>query len=424
MPASATIVMVDAYTSSLRLARAFMQEGHAVVAVQTRAEAPPIYRAGVPRLGEFTDIIVHRGDLAQTREAVAAHHPLAVVVGNEPGVELADALSESLGLPTNGTALSSARRDKYRQGEELRDAGLRATRQILVTDLDQLADFQATVGSRIVVKPARSAGNDGVTVCDTAEEAMTAYKALLGAVNILMERNHGVVAQEYLIGTEYAVNTVSCEGRHRVTDIWRYSKLSVHGVIDRHAGAHSIPADAAERYVLTSYATSVLDVLGVRYGPAHLEVMLTPTGPCLVEAGIRLCGADAAYYAEQVAGESQLGWTVAAYTDPQHFLTTWEQPQRIERHAAMAYLTSPVAGILRSYPLLDQVEALESFHKLHYGVRPGQRLRRTVDDGSEPLMIGLVHPVNEVVLRDLASVNYLDGHGFYEVEPDGEDAAS
>ncbi len=34
-----------------------------------------------------------------------------------------------------------------------------------------------------------------------------------------------VLIQEYIDGTEYVVNTVSCNGKHMVTDIWVYSKV-------------------------------------------------------------------------------------------------------------------------------------------------------------------------------------------------------
>src|SRR5262249_53292507 len=54
----------------------------------------------------------------------------AVVAGSERGVSLADALSEALGVATNGTALSAARRDKFVMIETVRARGLRAPAQL------------------------------------------------------------------------------------------------------------------------------------------------------------------------------------------------------------------------------------------------------------------------------------------------------
>ncbi len=41
---------------------------------------------------------------------------------------------------------------------------------------------------------------------------------------------------------------------------------------------------------IIDYQFTVLDALNIRYGGGHGEVMLTPTGPCLVEVGARTAG--------------------------------------------------------------------------------------------------------------------------------------
>ncbi|GAP46276.1 ATP-grasp domain-containing protein [Streptomyces azureus] len=416
--ADGPVVMVDVYAPTMRLAEAFIAAGRPVVRVQSTPEVPPVYRASF-RADIFLDNIVHEGDLKQTAKAVSAHVPAAVLTGGELGVELADQLSELLGLATNGTAHSAARRDKFRQMETVKQAGIPGSRQILAESAGQLADFHRELGGRVVVKPIRSAGNDGVHFCETPEDSAAAYRAIAQAVNIFSFRNEGVVAQEFLHGTEYVVNTVSCRGGHRATDVWKYTKISVNGVSNRISGALSVAPGEPARAALVAYAFDVLDALEVRHGPAHLEIMLTPDGPRLVEAGIRLCGADTAYYARLATGESQVERTVDAYLNPTDFLHRLGAPHRTEHHVAMAFLTSPVSGTLKSYPLLGLVEELESFHNAQTFVRPGEQLPLTVDDTTEPMMIGLAHPDRAVLERDFATVCYLDGHGFYELEPAG-----
>jgi len=419
-----TVVMVDVYAPTMRLAQAFADAGCAVVRLRSTPEVPDVYRApgGDAGDGLFADTIVHQGDVDLTLKLVAEHAPVAVVTGGELGVELADRLSEALGLTSNGTALSAARRDKYLQIETVRAAGLRATRQLSVTDAAQLTRWHEALGGPIVVKPVRSAGNDGVAFCDTPQEAIAAYRAVKGARNIFSLRNDAVVAQEYLAGSEYVVNTVSRDGRYRATDVWRYTKISANGVRDRISGAVLVPPTAPEWGQLVGYAGDVLDALQVRHGPAHHEIMLTDDGPCLVEVGVRLCGADTAAQALLAAGESQVERTVQAYLDPEAFLADVDRPRTVHRHVAMAFLTSPVSGTLRGYPLLDQVRAVESCHEIQVGVEPGGHLPLTIDDTTEPMMVVLAHPRPEVVARDLATIGWLDGHGFYDVEPAGSGA--
>ncbi|MGW4275863.1 ATP-grasp domain-containing protein [Streptomyces seoulensis] len=412
------VAVVDGFGSAARLAKAFDAAGHDCVRVQSTVDIPAHYRSELD-LGLYADNLVHTSDVEATAAALlAGHRPVAVIAGSEQGVELADALCEATGLPGNGTALSYARRTKDVQIRTVAAAGLPTGRQLTVEDADQLEAWHTRLGGRAVVKPVRSARNDGVSVCDSPAESVAAYERIRHAVNEFGLRNEAVVAQEYLTGTEFVVNTVSRDGRHRVTDTWRYQKIDVNGVRDRINGILSLPPSDPRWSPLRDYALAVLDALGIAHGPAHLEIILTPDGPRLVEVGARLCGSDVARYAVLATGESQIDRTVQAYTDLEAFLADVDTPYRANGHAAMAFLASPLEGRLRSYPLLGEVERLAAYQGMTLRVTPGQRLRRTVDDSTEPLCVGLAHADAATVEKDFQTVCYLDGHGFYDVEPD------
>ncbi|WBB78738.1 ATP-grasp domain-containing protein [Micromonospora sp. WMMD882] len=409
------IALVDPYGAVNKLGVALREAGLDCVRVQSTPEPPPSY--GPADLTGYTDNLVHDGDFDRMVARLAALRPVAVVVGSELGVEFTDRLNETLGLPGNGTALSEARRDKFVQIEALRAAGLPTTRQLRVTDPDELAAWHREIGGRIVVKPVRSARNDGVSFCDTPEQSVAAYHRVLSRHSVFDVPNEGVVAQEYLRGVEYVVNTVSCQGRHRITDMWQYQKITVNGMRDRINGMTSVPPDAPEYATLAGYSYAALDALGIRIGPVHLEVMLTRDGPRLVEAGARLCGADVARYAVLLTGESQIDRTAQAYADPERFVAEHRKPYALDNHGAMAFLASPFEGVLRGYPYLRLIEELESCQGVTQRFRPGERLVRTIDDEGEPVTVGLIHPDLSVVRHDFATVCYLDGPGFYDVEP-------
>lgn len=422
------VVMVDLYAPTMRLARAFLDAGHPVIRVQSTPEVPPVY-GGFDEPG-FAPPIVHHGSMFDgpgfeaTVAAVAEHRPVAVITGGETGVELADALAERLDLPGNGTALSSVRRDKFGMIARLRECGLHTADQVRAADPEQARLWHERRGGRVVVKPTRSAANDGVHFCETPEQTRAAVGQVSGTDNIFGIRNEGVVVQEFLIGAEFVVNTVSSGGNHRVTDMWKYTKISANGVSDRVVAAGSVAADDPVSERLTEYAVAVLDALGIRFGPAHLEIMLTPDGPALVEIGARLCGADTAYFADLAGGESQTVWTPVAFVRPAEFVERCTEPRVQRSHAAMVFMTSPKVGILRAYPKLDEVRTLASYHNHYTIVQPGQPIAVTISDVTEPMMIGLNHPVRDVLDRDLATVLYLDGEGFYRVDELPDDARS
>lgn len=418
------VVMVDVYGPTARLAQGYAAAGYRVARVRSTPIVPPMYRSSADEaaLGlELAADIVH-SEIGRTLTEVRALDPVAVVVGGESGVELADTIAEHLGLPGNGTALSAARRDKFRMIENLRACNLQATEQILIRDDDHVRDWHAGNGGRVVIKPTRSAGNDNVHFCGSPEESVAAFRTVRAAETIFGTPNDEVVAQRFLVGGEYVVNTVSCAGMHRVTDVWRYVKISANGVSDRVAAANSVDVDDPRMPALTEYAQQVLDAFEISYGPAHLEIMMTPDGPTLVEIGARLCGADTAKYAALAWGSSQVEWSVLAFTDPGRFRAEAAEPPRRRNYAAMAFLTAPRSGTLVAYPGLVAVKALPSYHDHVAIVRPGTRIMRTISDLTEPLMIGLAHPICDVLDRDLATVNYLDGEGFYDIVSDSCDA--
>ncbi|BBX76168.1 ATP-grasp domain-containing protein [Mycobacterium shinjukuense] len=413
------LVLVDTYgPSASRLAPAFQAAGYLPIRVQSTPETPRLYR-NCPDPFRYTFEFIHRGSVAETVNAILPFHPVAVIAGCDHGVELADALSEALhpltGAPTNGTALSAARRDKYLMIERIKECGLRGARQITVHSEDQLWEWHTRLGGMAILKPLRSAANDGVSWCRTPEDSIRAFRRLNGRTNVVNLPNDGVVAQEYLIGAEYLVNTVSREGLHHVCDIWKTHRISANGVADLVVACHLLPFRGEVQDRLVPYALDVLDALDIRYGAAHIEIKMTPDGPCLVEVGARVAGQDLPGYTAMATGESQIEWLVDAYTDPDRFRQRHGRPYELVRSVAWALMVAPRSGVLACYRGLDAIKALESFYEMRLLVQPGQRLHRTIDDSTYPVSLTLMHEVDEILLRDLATLRYLDGEGFYEL---------
>jgi len=408
------VVIVDDYAPTRRLAPHFREAGYGCVRVQSTVEVPALYRSSAG-LGDYLVDIVHTGSVQETLRELDKYEPIAVVAGSEIGVELADALSEGLGVATNGTALSAARRDKHTMIETIRAAGLRAAQQLRITSERELRIWHEAIGGKVVLKPARSAAGDGVHFCDSPDDSVAAYRRLAGRTNIFAEANESVVAQEYLVGTEYIVNTVSRAGRHHVCDMWRTVRVDVNGVLDALSGIYVIPREGAVQEQLVRYACQVLDAVGIQYGPAHIEIKMTLDGPCLVEIGARIGGSDNPLYAELATGESQLNWTVDAYTDPGRFDGRYQENYTIQQYVASAVMLSPRQGTLLSYPYLNEVKRLESLLEIRMRIHPGDPIGRSVGGVRHPMIVNLRHPVEGIVMRDMETLRYLDGHAFYEV---------
>ncbi|MEV4690520.1 hypothetical protein AB0K27_05250 [Micromonospora echinospora] len=80
-------------------------------------------------------------------------------------------------------------------------------------------------------------------------------------------------------------------------------------------------------------------------------------------------------------------------------------------------MVAPQSGNLLGYPKMEQLRGLESFHAQVLNVQPGGQIHRSVDDWTYPMRVYLVHEQESRVMNDILTARYLDGDGFYQVEP-------
>ena len=142
------------------------------------------------------------------------------------------------------------------------------------------------------MKPNQSAGSDDVFLCGSIGEVKRGFDKINGAINGLGVVNEGVLIQEFLSGKEYVVDSVSRDGKHKVTAIWEYDKREINGQFNVYFGMKIRAMDDDLMLSIVSYQRAVLDAVGIVNGPAHAEVMATATGPCLVEVGSRCHGGE------------------------------------------------------------------------------------------------------------------------------------
>jgi len=402
-------VVVDAYSTGSRLAPRFAAAGLPVVHVQSSPTLPDFYLRGF-RASDFVENVVHEGDLDATAERVAAHEPAFVVVGAEPGVPLADALSERLGLPSNGSAQSAARRDKNAMGEALRAAGLRTAEALKTADVEEAIAWAAgRGGAPVVVKPLDSAGTDGVSICADAESIRASFATNLGRPNALHGANEQLLVQELLEGTQLFVNSVSWDGVHHVSEVWRDNKLR-RGANFIYDYEELLPRHGEQQDQVVPYVESVLDALGIRFGPAHTEVMLTATGPVLVESGARMHGSVPDEIVDRCTPSHQT-LTAEAYLDPHAVARRAQRPYDLAAGAYCVMLISQHEGRIVGDAGLREIEALPSFAGTISMLGPGDTLKRTIDLFSCPGIIYLVDPDRAQLKRDYDSIRELDAAG-------------
>ena len=159
-----------------------------------------------------------------------------------------------------------------------------------------------------ILKPTRGAASMDVFAATDLQEAEASFRAIWnspshGGSDENDGSNSKVLVQEYLTGDEFAVDTVSLNGEHKVLAVWKYDKRAVNGqrapVVyfstilqplfppdEEHTTENG---EMAANYVV-DYAIDVLNAVGLRDGPAHTEVKYdsqSNLGPVIVEVNAR-----------------------------------------------------------------------------------------------------------------------------------------
>lgn len=394
-PATAlrSVAIVDPYDAGILLAPAFAECGVSPVMVGSTATVPDSEAVSFDP-AHFAQLLPWPG----TREALAAAlrdaSVGAVIAGSERGVELADWLAEALNLPGNGTRLSAARRDKLEMVDTVAAHGVRTPRQCASGTIDTILGWiDAEGGWPVILKPRRAKGSEGVRLCATRAEVSRAFAALHGTTDRLGSANATVLAQQFLMGHEYVIDTVSLEGQHRLAALWAYGKPKPgYDSVGLLSTKQLLPNEGPLARMLYAFAVRVLDALEIRHGAGHCEVIVDEQGPALVEVGARLHGGPPAHLLCRAAtGGSQLDLLVQSYVDPARFRAETGSRYALGGGAAMA--------LLRGDALRGTAEALPSAQRVVWNAPAG---------APQPPVAGLatlIHPDPAEVAADLEIVS-------------------
>lgn len=295
------VVVVDPYSSGRFYLYELKKRGFPIICVRSSLEVSgffkKVYDTHLEYFTEQLDFPTYDSDYDKFAKALKAlpYSIVAVIAGSDAGVELAEHLSERMGMPTsNGTELLFQRIDKAAMQDQLRKCGVPAAVQIKSGKLDELLQW-ATARNKwpVVAKPAGGVGSEGIYFCKSLADIEKAHKEIVGAVNPKGIRNDAVALQEFLNGDEYIVDTISNNGKHICIAIWTQGKrrelpwnptsiITTHNMLMEPSG---VIQDA-----LVDYTFKMLDAVGFKHGPSHNEIMLTERGPILIEINARMHG--------------------------------------------------------------------------------------------------------------------------------------
>jgi biotin carboxylase len=269
----------------------------------------------------------------------------AVTSSSEYFVAIASEVARSLGLPHPDPAAVQSCRNKGIQRSTLRAAGLPGPDFAVAGTAEQAVAAALRIGLPVVVKPTAGSGSIGVRRCDDAGQVGDAATWILAepAVAGLAAQN-GVLVEQYLAGPEYSVETFDDQ---------------VVGITAKRLGrepyfveiGHDFPAvlGAGQQAAMAAAAIAALRALGLGWGPAHVELRWTGSGPRLIEVNPRLAGGMIPRIVAEATGIDLIRQSVARAAGR----SAVPRPRR-NRAASIRFLVAGSAGRLTEVTGLSQ----------------------------------------------------------------------
>jgi len=246
--------------------------------------------------------------------AYAADHEIdGIFTVSEPLLRQTAEVAERLGIEHHNP-LSAARvmTDKYEQREALRRAGLPAPRHAAIAGADDLAPALEQVGTPAVMKPAFGAGSMLIFRIDSLEELRRHYEEATSRYS-QTELLRGVQPRFDL---EQVIESENWHGDDRFAGYGSVEALMFEGeflplaVSDRtpllppfrETGLmlpSSLPAERQDEMIASARAAA--QAAGATNGPLHIELMMTSSGPWVIEINGRL-GGSIPYIFSEITG--------------------------------------------------------------------------------------------------------------------------
>ncbi|MEE6258681.1 ATP-grasp domain-containing protein [Plantactinospora sonchi] len=325
-------------------------------------------------------------------------------------VHVAARVAQELHLPGLDPTAAATARDKLATRRACAAAGVAAPRFQWVRTPEETPDAVARVGLPCVVKPLTEAGSVGVTLCRTEREAVERVRATIGVTTDYRGRPRppGALVEEYLVGYETSVETVTVDGHHLVV-----------GVTDKLLGPHPYFVELGETFpsllppdvtrLCVGLATEALRAVGHDFGAAHVEVKITSDGPKLVEVNPRVAGAQITRLIRESTGLDLPAELVRQHIGLAPVLGTGPV-----RGAASRYLTAPGPGRLRAVHGVSLARRLPGLAALVVDVEPGARLappRSNVD------LLGYLVAVGTTAAEAARRADSAVGQLSFEIDP-------
>jgi biotin carboxylase len=276
-------------------AKAFMQAARRLgveVVVGSDERGPLSRRTGGSQIGLD---LARPARSAARLERIAEERPFDGIVNVDDATTIVAAQTATrLGLASNSVDAARITRDKYLARRAMQRAGLPCpTFRRTTVDADPSVEAKRAQYP-CVLKPVGQSASRGVIRANDASEFVVAFERITAMLDADGGAQRQLIVESFIPGPEVALEGLLDRGRLRVLAVFDkpdpldgpFFEETIYVTPSRHSDA--------EQQAIVETVERASEAFGLRHGPIHAELRLSPDGPVILEVAARsiggLCG--------------------------------------------------------------------------------------------------------------------------------------
>jgi biotin carboxylase len=370
--AASSIMIFGAGVNQLELIREARHFGITTVVIDPQEDPP-----GKPEADFFYH--VDGSDYQSTRSIALKHSVAGIVTGQmEKPLRLMTRLAEELGLIFNSPEVTERCIDKWLMKETFRTADIPCAAGILIRSGEPMpVKLPDRMMFPLIIKPRDAYSSRGVYKCNSFDE-VEGHKEESRSYSSTGD----VLLEEFIEGKEYSIEAITYEGK---TTIIQFTEKFITPYPNTVETGHLQPAEltSAAKEVMSSVVKSALKALGLENSASHTEIIMTKTGPKLIETAARL-GGDfiASYLTKSSTGISmdRAAVQVALGTKP-------DLTRTCDKYSMIKYIELPEGKVVKQVLPCDDIRKLPGVVFTNIFLKKGDKTEHLTHSALRPACI-------------------------------------
>jgi len=317
---------------------------------------------GVPYADVFFDISTI--DIDGILQTAKEFKPIGIMTmaTDMPMRAIANATTK-LGLPGISMETAIKATDKGEMIKAFHANNIETPWFFLIDHTKDLAAIKDTLCFPCIMKPTDNAGSRGVMLVENREALTGAYE---------YSKNHSrcgsVIIEEYMTGHEVSVEVMAVNGTIHILAVTdKLTTGAPYFVEMGHCQPSQLPDEDLKK--IADLAKRATNALGIKIGPAHVEIMLTKNGPKMIEIGARMGGdCITSHLVPLSTGIDMTQATIAVATGQSP-----ELKPRLSKGSAIRYFDSP-KGTITDISGVDEAKKIAGIKEIIFSKKVGDQI--------------------------------------------------